>query len=1147
MKTYINISLKALTLIALIFTSGHVSAQCGTDLILPPNDFNPPMQNIRVNIHFMLANGGNNFRANDDGTGNTSYTGFDYAQDLVTAINNNILAQTEPMNLYVGAQPPAVYPKKWRVNLNGIYFHDDPTYKWYADVHANPTAVTYLNSTYGQDLNNTVNIYLFSDDPNNSVCCGYGPGTTIFIAHAWDSYVNQGWGAWSKAAITAHELGHNLSLHHTITSNCMGNCDDGCSDTPTYNQAIAAGFTNPLQWNSPTGENNMMGYNASSKAVTPCQLRKVYKRLLNSMSAYTMNSGCEYTGIDLQVSQNEIWDKKTRTFGDIIVKSGAHLIVKCSLIMSTNAHIIVEEGATLTVDGGIITTTCGSQWSGINVLGDSQASQYPQGGNFAQGRVILKNNAIIEHAKVGVEAFSGGMIQANSAQFLNNERDAEVKFYTNTYPSNAGYLAGLPAPNLSYFTNCDFLTTQTLNNSSGHPDKHLFFQYVDGITISNCRFKNTLTTNNSPITNRGYGIYSENASLKVRGTCTSIPQLGSPCLNYNETVFDGLGYGIFAISSNPMHNIEVSNCLFNTNWRGVYINGMDHSSVTQSTFHINEPPGWTWPFHPYEYNYGIYIRASTGFDISENNLDTQTDANYGIVTAYTNINVESTEEIYKNKFDGVSAATVAYGRNDGLLIRCNEYFNNPAVSIAIENYNGSLANPQGTCSDVAAPAGNFFDHTPCNSNSYEMWNNSTQFYINYNHHAAPSGYVPVCTWNFGVNTCNNLTYDPALSCPSRFSFFFNIDKETMVEQVRVEQAGHLVNLNDWSLFIDGGDQAHLLNEIHFQHNSTVLLETLNNASPYLSDVVMTELLTTENALNESEITAVLLSNSPLTETVMNVVQTMEPPMDQSNLDLLYSRQSGQSERSKLEDDILTTRREVELMTAQIIRSYRSIEEFTDGDIWQNKVLNYLNDLTAYSEQGLHSDLKIRIASTYMANGDLNTADQMLEEFENSTNNNRQSGIMRMEIAQLQQGNTIYDVSAPEIDQLILWSEDLEQQGHANASGTLELLGQIDYPEEFSPVSIDQREERETAEEQELVIQQDKPFSLFPNPSKGVITVKSNNLGRTNQVLHVYSISGQLMDEILIQDFNQNINLSRLENGFYFIHYKGHTEKLIITK
>lgn len=97
-----------------------------------------------------------------------------------------------------------------------------------------------------------------------------------------------GGGAWSSAKLLNHEVAHNLNLRHTWNEN------DYCSDTPFNNNCWNINFpanTNCDDWCEIS--NNMMDYNFSQQAISPCQINRMQDHLDGVANPYVYScDGC---------------------------------------------------------------------------------------------------------------------------------------------------------------------------------------------------------------------------------------------------------------------------------------------------------------------------------------------------------------------------------------------------------------------------------------------------------------------------------------------------------------------------------------------------------------------------------------------------------------------------------------------------------------------------------------------------------------------------------------------------------------------------------------------------------------------------------------------------------------------------------------
>lgn len=315
-------------LILLVFFSFKIQAQSMTvDKV------------IRVNIHFMLrTNGTGNFTETTDGDGRTWYNGYTYAKELVDRMNvrNDYNVQ---MNIPTGNTTP-VLAKNFHYVIDAVYFIRN-------DAYFNFDSGFGYYSTFGADKNNVMNIVLNYCPANNGSCASSGQAFDMSYTGKnkltenqsyWQNYVlwRNGtnpfeWFIDATAINTNHEFGHLLSLSHTVRYNWAppcpsgcGNtinysCDDGCDDTPTAWDIMAAnGCTKhpACGWNTGTQvdcSNNVMDYNGDY-ALTPCQLTKIHTGLVGGMKTYLVCDAVSYN-----LTLNDVGYPKLAYFGKNVI------------------------------------------------------------------------------------------------------------------------------------------------------------------------------------------------------------------------------------------------------------------------------------------------------------------------------------------------------------------------------------------------------------------------------------------------------------------------------------------------------------------------------------------------------------------------------------------------------------------------------------------------------------------------------------------------------------------------------------------------------------------------------------------------------------------------------------------------------------
>ncbi len=70
------------------------------------------------------------------------------------------------------------------------------------------------------------------------------------------------------------------------------------------------------------------------------------------------------------------------------------------------------------------------------------------------------------------------------------------------------------------------------------------------------------------------------------------------------------------------------------------------------------------------------------------------------------------------------------------------------------------------------------------------------------------------------------------------------------------------------------------------------------------------------------------------------------------------------------------------------------------------------------------------------------------------------------------------------------------------------------------------------------------FNLFPNPTKGLLSIKGANLKGKN--VKIFSVVGQVVVDITIEG-ETTLNLNNLQEGVYFVKINGITKRVVLTK
>lgn len=543
---------------------------------------------------------------------------------------------------------------------------------------------------------------------------------------------------------------------------------------------------------------------------------------------------------------------------DIIIPQGKRLTVKGTLNMGKNTSITLQKGAELVVDGGKITNLCNETWYGIRVTGDNAANQFGAFPNCAQGKVILKNGAIVEHANDAIVTSdyvnsnsAGGIIQADNAIFRNNKRDIAFLKYQNS-------INGQLTTNLSYFIDTKFLVDDNFRFPTAKQRVTLWD--VNGVVFTACDFD--ITHPNFQFQREG--IYSIDAGYTVKAACGAYTQFG--CLPGTPSTFRHFTSGIRATCASGNNTIIVDASLFEKNVYGVLSENMNDIQITRNTFNVgNANTANTW------FNGGVILNTGTRYRVEENTFigigNTQTVGTWAYNTGTDN------NEIYKNSYSNLLVSNLSYGTNreigptaadaKGLQYVCNTQ-QNDVYDIAVGSGDGirffqgtpNPTNPwtglgishQNTFSVNITPEGNFYNHSnyPCIL-IYDPANPLTQ--------------VTNGTGGYYSEVAGN-----ANSCPTKIKIdpndeLIHIEKAQLIGDFDAYENDYITALYLYNSLIDGGNTQQLQNNVNFQWSDDAwdLRDNLLAHSPNLSTQILAEAANT-GILPDAMLMEVLLTN-----------------------------------------------------------------------------------------------------------------------------------------------------------------------------------------------------------------------------------------------------------------------------------------------
>lgn len=748
------------------------------------------------------------------------------------------------------------------------------------------------------------------------------------------------------------------------------------------------------------------------------------------------------------ITQNEVWTGSLIK-GNIIVKSGTTLTLNnVYLEMYPGKKIIIEPEGKLYVNGGTITNNCGEPWQGIEVWGNSTASQATINGGKAQGWLVLENEAVIENAIAAVELWkpgdlskTGGIVQATKAHFVNNRNSVHANEYRNFNP----YIPEREMDNVSYFTDCefdlneDYIPTQTFY-------KHVDLYKVKGIKFSGCDFSLTTVAG---VSEWSSAIASNSAGFTVSAICTSNT---NPCSEWDKCTFNGFNSAIHATRTySNNYTFTVIRADFTDNIYGVQVEGVNNFSVLFSDFFIGhnavdeeECEG----LDLYAAGYGISSSNATGFAIEENYFTKSQGAPAGKYVGIYIAETQATDQVYKNTFEGLSYGNYALGKNwlgintwQGLAYYCNENTGN-WEDFTVEddpNHPDGIQDPQGS---TLMPAGNTFS---ANAN-YNFNNWDFNDWIGYYYYAPSPGNINTVYYPSEVNrVTRNEVVGIQNQCLSHHGGGSTEGGLVMTpeekQQAELDFAANLADYNNvkslYDNLKDGGNTDATLTYIEtaWPQDMWELRAELLGKSPHLSMEVLKTVADKNDVLPESVIFEIMAANPDelKKEELIKYLEDKENPLPDYMVDILRQVAMGSTYKTVLIRQMAHYNQVKTLAAYDIIRSL-----LNDSLVDNSELRNWLDNVG-----GKRADEQI--IATYLSEGNYTDAmalanmmpvlykysgDEIIEH-------TYYTEMLNLQISLANKLMTIFDLDSTEVSNLVFIADNSIGTAGAQAKGILE--------------------------------------------------------------------------------------------------------------
>lgn len=336
----------------------------------PYNHLLHPMRTVRVNVHFMNdSSKEHNFNGKD---------GVKYMNTLIRLANDK-LSRNFKMNLPVGNDTPALSPQyQYKVtpiegNNDGFMYHYDDELCFFLNKGKNKNNYKRdVTKKYAIGTDSILNLFVMPHHPDSiatgrykASTTGIALGTSLKLAGLCENRKEP----WKFSTLLNHEVGHIFGLRHAWYKS------DGCDDTPVH--------PNCWQPSNKKGcedivSNNMMDYNNSQMAITPCQLGIVHRSFadVNSeLRGLVVKNWCKLdTSEVIRITGDDVWGGALDLSYNVVIEPGASLEIKCRVSMPEGSSITVKPGGKLILDRSRLHSDCGNSWKGIKLQHSKQDS-----------------------------------------------------------------------------------------------------------------------------------------------------------------------------------------------------------------------------------------------------------------------------------------------------------------------------------------------------------------------------------------------------------------------------------------------------------------------------------------------------------------------------------------------------------------------------------------------------------------------------------------------------------------------------------------------------------------------------------------------------------------------------------------------------
>lgn len=564
---------------------------------------------------------------------------------------------------------------------------------------------------------------------------------------------------------------------------------------------------------------------------------------------------------EIHINSDTTWNVSFATCCDVIIHPNATLTITCDVAFCPICKVKVLPGGKLVLDGSrLFCAVPDHQWQGVRVYGTGSGGyQGLINGSYTQGRVIMRNNAEINHARVALDLWdginfntTGGVVDAKDAGFNNNGMAIRALYFQNINPVNGNII-----DYYTKFTNCSFSIDKDYPLEGEMFHHHVVLANVKGLKFFGCHFS-LQDCPDGLCAEDNAAIFAIDGGFTLNKYCNNSNIYPCPENNYVYNIIRGFYMGINAVNiGTTPHAFTVKHSRFGSNTFGIHTMQDAFPTILHSVFYTDGPG---------DCRVGVYLDNTSSFVIEDNifygavTLDNTPAERFGTAV----FNSQGDNNIYRNIFTDLTCANFSDFRNrpiissfygNGLTYKCNTCGHNQydfLVPKADDN-NYGIQIHQG---DALLAAGNRFSTNA----TYQFYNGVPIPIIYYQYQGDPdqilNSYYNVIPIAAPENECPdhyNESNDPVLSeaeKQQRETAYYNAYSNYSNIKVLYES------------YIDGGNTATTVNNIANAMPADMweLRAQLLGNSPFLSSEVMSSVASKTEVFPESVMFEIFAAN-----------------------------------------------------------------------------------------------------------------------------------------------------------------------------------------------------------------------------------------------------------------------------------------------